>query len=38
MAMESSFKVNTVFGGYDGQSFDSAKSPVMIWELIKSEA
>ena len=35
MAMEAGLHVKAVFGGYDGQSFDPVKSPVMIWELIK---
>lgn len=35
MALESGFQVSAIFGGYDGQIFDSEKSPVMIWELTK---
>jgi ubiquinone/menaquinone biosynthesis C-methylase UbiE len=34
-AREAGFKVNTVFGGYDAQPFNTDNSPLMIWELEK---
>lgn len=38
LATEAGFVVKTVFGDYEASKFDAETSPVMIWELEKSEA
>lgn len=35
MARSAGFRVNQLYGSYDRASFDPARSPVMIWDLVK---
>ncbi len=38
MAIEAGFEVNAVFGDYQAREFDAETSPVIIWELKRSDA
>ncbi len=35
MARSAGFRVHQLYGSYDRASFDPARSPVMIWDLVK---
>jgi hypothetical protein len=38
MAIDTGFKVRSLYGDYEGNDFDAEASPVMIWELEKNES